>query len=133
MAEIKTPADELTTGRQRSDIKTAGLPDQPLIFVVTQPETEEEKQWYALGYDGAATFAAVPVKYQVFYDLGQKDKADGKEPRATWMRPKAVSDSPTGDTPIGPSPGAAPVWPLLAGGLALTAGVGLLVLASKRK
>lgn len=122
-------------------------PNQPLQLEV-QPESGEERMWYALGYDGAQTFEAVPLPFRSFYDLGAADKKAGRSPRATWVQEKAVVQAPDGSQtapagPVpapaisqpaaGPKPDSAPVWPLLLGGGALTVGIALLLTAKRRK
>lgn len=116
----------------------------PLRLEVT-PESGEERMWYSLGFDEAQTFEAVPIQFRAFYDLGLADRRAGRSPRATWVQEKAVLQPPPeastasnaatqgAEVVAVTKKDAAPVWPLLLGGAALTVGIGLLLAANKKK
>lgn len=139
--EIK---EQITTGRNRlADLAPIpGVGDaEPLVFWNLEPQTGEEKMHYALGYDGARFFEAVPPALAKWVDLGRADKAAGRSPRVVWVQEKAVvNESPDQATASSPVPFGAspeekdpPVWPLLLGGGALTAGLVLLAVSRKKK
>lgn len=135
---------QITTGRNRlADLAPipGGGDAEPLVFWNVEPQTGEEKMHYALGYDGARFFEAVPPALAKWVDLGRADKAAGRSPRVVWVQEKAVVTAPTDQAPAAsPVPSGQtteekdpPVWPLLLGGGALTAGLVLLAVSRKKR
>lgn len=143
-AERAGMSEEFLSRTEAGRFSPLAGPNQPLTLDV-QPETGDERMWYALGYDGAQTFEAVPLQFRSFYDLGAADRKANRAPRATWKQEKAVLPADAGPPPaaamtpaaeVSPEaqqPSSAPVWPLLLGGAALTVGLGLWTVARRTK